>query len=87
MLEPARVKLYILSDEEWIEAGMGFLTIQNSNIITVKANEATTLFDIPIEQTEQWEKQNETLIVWKEKIWNQHQALSFLNEDECNAYL
>lgn len=94
--EPKRVKVYILDNNEWKDTGTGFCIGQWHNVnkdqtegeafllVNDEENPKNVLLKSKLEGNIEYQRQEETLIVWK-TIQNQDIALSFEESSGCDA--
>ncbi|ODV84965.1 hypothetical protein CANARDRAFT_169117 [[Candida] arabinofermentans NRRL YB-2248] len=83
---PRRVKVYTLEGDKWIDRGTGYCSGEVDNgpyFIVRNENDASeTLLKANIEGSTQYQKQQDTLIVWTDNEGNDY-ALSFQEPEGC----
>ncbi|KAH3668719.1 hypothetical protein OGAPHI_002473 [Ogataea philodendri] len=83
---PRRVKVYTLEDDKWMDRGTGYCSgmLEGGPHFLVRNENDTseTLLKATIEGTTQYQRQQDTLIVWTDSEGNDY-ALSFQEPDGC----
>lgn len=87
---PRRVKIYILKNNEWLDNGTGYCVGHlNSNspclVVNDEVSEAV-LLNSSIKGNIEYQKQDDTLIVWKDDVLQKDIALSFEESDGCEEF-
>lgn len=85
--ERKRVKVYELRENDWYDKGTGFCVVQAINDegrICVESEDEpdTTLLEVKVKKDDNYQKQQETLIVWTDQE-GVDMALSFQEADGC----
>ncbi|KAG7884869.1 hypothetical protein KL938_001126 [Ogataea parapolymorpha] len=83
---PRRVKVYTLEDDKWVDRGTGYCSgmLEGGPHFLVRNENDTsqTLLKATIEGSTQYQRQQDTLIVWTDSQGNDY-ALSFQEPDGC----
>lgn len=88
--ERKRVKVYELRDQDWFDRGTGFCAVQTISdegeiIVGSEEDPKTELLKIAIKKDDNYQKQQDTLIVWTDPDNGQDMALSFQEAEGCGV--